>query len=87
MATEVQSGEVLDEAELVKSTRIGGESWIVQIWYGGTQVRVFAVKWDGTWEEVEVWSISDDRGRPVDQYEIEAAMKRHRDVYVEEGGL
>ena len=86
MAEEVSSAKVLDEAEFVKSTTIDGDSWIVQVWYGGTTVRVFAVEWDGTWKETGVWSISDEKGRPVDQYEIEAAMKRHRDVMVEERG-
>lgn len=75
--------EVLDEAEYVSANQVHSEMGVVQVWYGGTQVRVFEVDHAEQWFEVDVWSISDEKGRAVDQDMIEGKMVEHFQVIAE----
>lgn len=75
--TEVMIEQVLDEeVELVKTERIGGVT-LVQLWYGGQTVRVFTTMTgqDETWNELSVWTMSDEEGLPVSRSEIGERME------------
>ena len=79
----VEASKVLDEAQFVKANEIHSEVSIIQVWYGGVEVRVFEVDLHNEWREVEVWSISDDRGRPVGVMKIEELMEQHFEIIKE----
>jgi hypothetical protein len=75
--TRVDFESAFDGAECVQVKQIGGYEHI-QVWYGGTTVRVFTAYRAGSrcnLQEQTVWSISDEEGRPVEQEEIEARMQ------------
>lgn len=75
--TESSYKQALDEATYVRVKTICGIQYL-QAWYGGTQVRVFVDSGAvGSLAEVTVWSVSDDRGRPVDRETIEEHMEMH----------
>lgn len=73
--TEIDPVRTIDGAELVKAEWISGMQ-IIQAWYGGTQVRVINLDayGIGTWAETEIWTLSDEEGKPVSQDEIEHHM-------------
>ena len=73
--TDTTVSSAVDEAEFVKVRSIGSLEY-VQVWHGGTTVNVYAVTGE-TWEEVTMWSISDSRGRPVNQPKVEKHMCIH----------
>jgi hypothetical protein len=75
---EIAIVEAIDGAQLVKAEVITGIQYI-QVWHGGTQVSVFCpeTQYHDTWSEVTVWSISDDKGRPVEEEKIVKHMKMH----------
>lgn len=83
--TSVKVADAFDRAQFVRAKEIAGWQY-VQVWYGGTTVRVFAVEnqEDGSVEEQEPWSVSDDKGRPVDQLTIDEHMEQHFSL-IEEG--
>jgi hypothetical protein len=68
--------DAFDGAECVKVRQISGFE-MIQVWYGGTTVRVFSgqVGARAVIDEETVWSVSDEEGRPVEQEEIEAMME------------
>ena len=77
--------EALEEAQFVKTSSIGDLQY-VQVWYGGTQVRVFCVAREleqGLWDEVTVWSLSDEKGRPPEQDEVREHMEMHAECVKE----
>lgn len=75
---EIDIGRAIDSAQLVKTRSVAGLKF-VQVWHGGTQVRVFHTETGKpqTWEETTVWHISDDKGRPVEREEIEHHIAMH----------
>jgi hypothetical protein len=79
--------EAFDGAEFVSVRQIGGFEH-VQVWYGGTTVRVFMANAKGrNLEEQTVWTVTDENGEPVEQEEIEAKMEAEFErVEAEVGG-
>lgn len=76
--TEVEPEDAFGEALLVKTrSRARGEFTDVQVWYGGTQVRVFTIAEDGTIYERTVWTLTDDKGRPESRSTISHHMNLH----------
>lgn len=55
----------------------------VQVWYGGTTVNLYATDTRETWDERNVWSISDEKGRPVSKTKIEEHMEMHFELMKE----
>jgi hypothetical protein len=78
--TEIGVIDALDGAQAVKVDIICGVQF-AQVWHGGTTVNVYNVKnaRDGFWREVTCWSMSDERGRPVERDEIVKHMRMHFD--------
>lgn len=64
---------VLDEALLVKHGDIGGIDYL-QAWHGGCTVNVYAVEVEGL-DEVDVWTMFDEDGKPPDRDAIHAQME------------
>jgi len=55
------------------------------VWHGGTTVNVYTPLPEmGQWQEIDCWSMSDEKGRPVERWEIEEQMAIHESVYREE---
>lgn len=69
---EVDIEDAIDEAEYVKVSSEFGQ--VVQVWYGGTQVRVFSVV-DGVWNEVTIWTAMDEIGEPLPKEEYVEMME------------
>lgn len=74
--SEVDIVEALDGAEAVRAERSGVVA-VVQVWYGGTQVRVFTADASGSFEEVSLWTMSDGKGRAVSEEKILDHMEYH----------
>lgn len=62
----------LNDAELVQIYEEGRRD-IMAVWKGGTQYHTYAV-YDGNFEELNVHSISDEKGQPVSREEISESM-------------
>lgn len=80
----VEAVRVLDEAEYVQTYNDSHFRTFIQVWHGGTQVRVFTPRSKGEWEELTVWTISTEKGKPVDQEKIAEHMDMHAQSMVEE---
>jgi hypothetical protein len=81
---EVPITEALDGAEVVKAEEISALVRI-QVWYGGTRVRMFVPsKYQDVWREGGTWSISDREGKPVSESEIRNEMDQVIDNIREE---
>jgi hypothetical protein len=70
--------EVLREAELVKADEALGCEFVL-VWCGGVTVNTWAEMEKGEWKNTDSFSVSDDRGRPVEREE----MKQHMEMYAE----
>ena len=69
--------QALDGAQFVKVSDLAGGS-VIFVWHGGTTVNIYSsAEWEQAWECRECFSMSDGKGRPVDQEAIEGAMERH----------
>jgi 6-phosphogluconolactonase (cycloisomerase 2 family) len=74
--TKVSVSNALDGAKLVKASERASET-LVQVWYGGTQVNVYVFRDNGTVEEVTLWSLSDEKGRPEEREAYAEHMEMH----------
>lgn len=68
-------GRALDEVQLVKTTEVGGLDHIL-CWYGGTQVLVWVVSED-EWINIDLFSISDGKGRPLSRDQMSVQMEQY----------
>jgi len=60
----------LDGARLVRTDSLGGGDHLVCAWFGGTTINIYET-YDGLLREVDVMSLSDDKGRPCNQYTVD----------------
>lgn len=73
--SEIDPVRAMDGAQLVKAERISTMTYF-QVWHGGTTVNVYCTKtgYEDTWEEVDCWTLMDEKGRPCERSEISAHM-------------
>lgn len=66
----------LDGAQLVK-TYHNGFNDVVMVWHGGTTINIYTVDHEGTWDSVDVFSLSNDEGEPCEREEVREHMENH----------
>lgn len=85
--TRVSIEEALNGSEVVMGFEHCGVT-VIQVWYGGTFTLVYReIGTEGSWQEVGVWSISDDKGRAVSSEKIKKHMEMWFNNEIEEGGI
>lgn len=71
----------LDGAKAVVAEYRGDETTVIIAWHGGTTFNVYNV-YDGDINEIDVFSLSDDKGRPVDYNTAVEHMEEYMEKHV-----
>ena len=82
----VKAEEAIDEAEYVRSIRVPGAA-VVWVWHGGVTINEYTV-FDceaHDWKPSGVMTVQDEKGRPVEQDEIEKHIETDVQRVREEG--